>query len=103
MGRKILFITTDQQRYDAYGCNGGTIARTPVTDGLAAEDVRYERAYCANAVCSPARSSMLTGRMGGKILDLLTIGEDSPSVVERGEVLAPGHHRHRASLGSRGC
>ena len=28
MGRKILFITTDQQRYDALGCNGGTIART---------------------------------------------------------------------------
>ena len=36
MGRKILFITTDQQRYDALGCNGGTIARTPVVDGLAA-------------------------------------------------------------------
>ena len=30
MGRKILFITTDQQRYDSLGCNGGTIARTPV-------------------------------------------------------------------------
>jgi hypothetical protein len=24
MGRKILFVTTDQQRYDALGCNGGT-------------------------------------------------------------------------------
>ena len=30
MGRKILFITTDQQRYDALGCNGGKIAKTPV-------------------------------------------------------------------------
>ena len=36
MGRKILFITTDQQRYDSLGCNGGTIARTPVVDALAA-------------------------------------------------------------------
>ena len=36
MGRKILFITTDQQRYDTLGCNGGTLARTPVVDGLAA-------------------------------------------------------------------
>ena len=35
MGRKILFITTDQQRYDALGCNGGTIARTPVVDAWA--------------------------------------------------------------------
>jgi arylsulfatase A-like enzyme len=32
MGRKILFITTDQQRYDSLGCNGGLIARTPVAD-----------------------------------------------------------------------
>ena len=37
MGRKILFITTDQQRYDALGCNGGTVARTPVVDRWAAE------------------------------------------------------------------
>ena len=32
MGRKILFITTDQQRYDSLGCNGGAIARTPTVD-----------------------------------------------------------------------
>ena len=41
MGRKILFITTDQQRYDSLGCNGGTIARTPVVDALAANGVNY--------------------------------------------------------------
>ena len=35
MGRKILFITTDQQRYDTLGCNGGTLSRTPVADSLA--------------------------------------------------------------------
>ena len=37
MGRNILFITTDQQRYDSLGCNGGKIAQTPVADKLAAE------------------------------------------------------------------
>ena len=37
MGRKILFVTTDQQRYDTLGCNGGTLARTPVVDALAAD------------------------------------------------------------------
>ena len=36
MGRKILLVTTDQQRYDTLGCNGGELARTPVVDGLAA-------------------------------------------------------------------
>ena len=47
MGRKILFVTTDQQRYDTLGCNGGTVARTPVVDGLAAAGLRYERAHPA--------------------------------------------------------
>ena len=37
--RNILFITTDQQRYDSLGCNGGTVARTPVVDRLAAEGI----------------------------------------------------------------
>ena len=41
--RNILFITSDQQRYDSLGCNGGTVARTPVIDRLAAL-VRYCRA-----------------------------------------------------------
>ena len=42
MGRKILFITTDQQRFDALGCNGGLIARTPNIDALAAQGVVIE-------------------------------------------------------------
>ena len=57
MGRNILFVTTDQQRYDALGCNGGTIARTPVVDELAARPgIIYRRAYNQNTVCMPARS-----------------------------------------------
>ena len=60
MGRKILFITTDQQRYDSLGCNGGTVARTPVVDGLAGAGIVYRRAYNQNTVCMPARSTMLT-------------------------------------------
>ncbi len=62
MGRNILFVTTDQQRYDALGCNGNTVARTPVVDGLAAAGVNYRRAYNQNTVCMPARSTMLTGQ-----------------------------------------
>ena len=58
MGRKILFVTTDQQRYDALGCNGGTVARTPVIDGLAAQGHRYERAQPQSVVCMPSRSTM---------------------------------------------
>src|SRR4051812_18155139 len=33
--RNILFVTVDQQRFDALGVNGGRVARTPVIDALA--------------------------------------------------------------------
>ena len=85
MGRKILFVTTDQQRYDALGCNGGTVARTPVVDRLAAEGVRFERPYCANVVCTPSRSTMLTGQAPsthGAIANGVPLPEDAPSVAE---------------------
>ena len=62
MGRKILFVTTDQQRYDTLGCNGGTLARTPVVDALAATGRRYERAHPQSVVCMPSRSTILTGQ-----------------------------------------
>ncbi len=62
MGRKILFITTDQQRYDTLGCNGGALSRTPVVDALAAAGHRYERAVPQSVVCMPSRSTMLTGQ-----------------------------------------
>src|SRR4029078_13518918 len=61
-GRKILFVTTDQQRYDTLGCNGSTPARTPAVDALAAEGIRYERAIPQSVVCMPSRSTMLTGQ-----------------------------------------
>src|SRR4029077_6164051 len=84
MGRKILFITTDQQRYDALGCNGGTIARTPVVDALAAEGIVYRRAYNQNTVCMPARSTMLTGqyvRTHGVFANGVPLPDDAPSVA----------------------
>ena len=84
MGRKILFVTTDQQRYDALGCNGNTIARTPVIDRLAAEGIVYRRAYNQNTVCMPARSTMLTGqyvRTHGVVANGIPLPTDAPSVA----------------------
>jgi arylsulfatase A-like enzyme len=62
MGRKILLVTTDQQRYDTLGCNGNGLARTPVVDRLAASGIRYERAVAQSVVCMPSRSTILTGQ-----------------------------------------
>jgi arylsulfatase A-like enzyme len=84
MGRNILFVTTDQQRYDALGCNGGTIARTPVVDDLARTGIVYRRAYNQNTVCMPARCTMLTGqypRTHGVVANGIALPPDAPSVA----------------------
>jgi arylsulfatase A-like enzyme len=84
MGRNILFVTTDQQRYDALGCNGGGIARTPVVDRLAAAGITYRRAYNQNTVCMPARCTMLTGqypRTHGVVANGIALPADAPSVA----------------------
>lgn len=85
MGRKILFITTDQQRYDTLGCNGGTLARTPVIDAVAAAGVRYERAHPQSVVCMPSRSTMITGQhpsTHGVWMNGVALPETAPSVAE---------------------
>jgi arylsulfatase A-like enzyme len=84
MARRILFVTTDQQRFDALGCNGGRIARTPVVDGLAASGVRYERAHPQNVVCMPSRATMLTGqhiRNHGVWMNGVPLPADAPTVA----------------------
>ena len=62
MRKNILFIITDQQRYNSLGCYGGRIARTPVADRLAREGLIYRRFYAANTLCQPARSTVLIGQ-----------------------------------------
>jgi arylsulfatase A-like enzyme len=59
--KNLLFIVTDQQRYDALGYAGNTVIKTPNLDRLAEQGAYFRNAYTACAVCGPARSSMLTG------------------------------------------
>ncbi len=58
----ILFITSDQQRGDCYGFAERKI-KTPHLDQLAAEGVRFSNCITPNAVCQPARASILTGKL----------------------------------------
>jgi arylsulfatase A-like enzyme len=85
MGRKILFITTDQQRFDSLGVNGNKFCRTPNIDALAKNGINYTRAYNQNTVCMPARSTMLTGqyvRTHGVFANGVPLPEDAPSVAQ---------------------
>ncbi len=58
----LLFITTDQQRWDSLGLHGRPGYRSPNLDRLAAEGVCFDRAYCPAPVCTPARVSIITGQ-----------------------------------------
>ncbi len=84
MGRKILFITADQMRWDALGCYGGRVARTPVLDELAGAGIRYDRAHNQNVVCMPARATMVTGQYvstHGVWMNGVPLPVDAPSVA----------------------
>jgi choline-sulfatase len=59
----LLFIMTDQQFADAMSCRiGDRYIKTPNMDGLAATGRLFSRAYCANPLCVPSRTSLFTGR-----------------------------------------
>ncbi|MDX6740353.1 sulfatase-like hydrolase/transferase [Actinocorallia sp. A-T 12471] len=61
--RNILFLMTDQHRVDTLGCHNPTEVSTPHLDALAASGTRFERAYTPTAICTPARASLLTGKL----------------------------------------
>ena len=57
----ILHIITNQQTAFALSCAGNNYIKTPNLDALAAQGIRFEKAYTAYPVCFPNRASMLTG------------------------------------------
>src|SRR5207248_1825859 len=56
----ILFLP-DQQRADTLACYGGVKVRAPNLNKLASESVVFERTYVTHPVCTPSRSSLMTG------------------------------------------
>ncbi len=61
MPPNILWICTDQQRYDTVGALNNSQLHTPNIDKLVASGVSFERAYCQSPICTPSRASFLTG------------------------------------------
>jgi arylsulfatase A-like enzyme len=57
----ILWICTDQQRYDTIGALGNGHVHTPNLDRLVAEGVAFTHAFCQSPICTPSRASFLTG------------------------------------------
>ncbi len=59
--RNVVFILSDDHRYDAMSFLGHQFAKTPVMDSLAANGAYLENALVTTALCSPSRASILTG------------------------------------------
>jgi len=58
----ILFIMSDQHRWDFMGCTGHPLVQTPNMDRLAEQGALFDAAYCHWPVCVPSRMSVITGR-----------------------------------------
>ncbi|MGI9173761.1 MAG: sulfatase family protein [Rhodothermales bacterium] len=61
----ILFIMTDDHAAHALGAYGGRLSvlnPTPTLDRLAAEGMRFTRAFVSNSICTPSRATLMTGQ-----------------------------------------
>ena len=59
--RNVVFILSDDHRYDAMSFMGHQFARTPVMDSMAKNGAHLKNALVTTALCSPSRASILTG------------------------------------------
>lgn len=62
----IIFILIDDLRWDALGCMGHPIAKTPNIDRIANEGALFKNFFVSIPLCSPSRSSFLTGQYAHK-------------------------------------
>ncbi len=81
----LLYIFTDQQRADTMGCYGNHQIETPALNGLASDSFVFDKAYVSQPVCSPARTTMLTGlwpHTGGVPSCNVPLREEIPTIAE---------------------
>jgi len=57
----VLFVLTDDQRWDALGCLGHPFLKTPNLDRIRADGALFANAFVTTSLCSPSRASFLTG------------------------------------------
>ena len=58
----IVWICSDQQRFDTINSLGNKYINTPNLDRLVKEGIAFTNTYCQCPVCTPSRASFLTGR-----------------------------------------
>ncbi|MEX2607589.1 MAG: sulfatase-like hydrolase/transferase [Kiritimatiellia bacterium] len=58
----ILFLMTDQQRWDCVGANGNKLIQTPHLDALARDSVNFSHSFASAMACVPSRACIMTGQ-----------------------------------------
>ena len=58
----LVILMTDNQRWDAMGCYGNSIIKTPHIDRLAAKGFKFTNAFCTTSICAATRASIFTGQ-----------------------------------------
>ncbi|MEI0702198.1 sulfatase-like hydrolase/transferase [Brachyspira intermedia] len=66
MKKNILFVFSDQQRWDTMGIYGQELDVTPNLDKLGKEGTIFDNAFTCQPVCGPARASLQTGLYSSK-------------------------------------
>jgi choline-sulfatase len=74
----ILFLMSDQHRWDVAGFAGNSVVRTPVLDELARTGVTFDNAYTPSPVCVPARQCLTAGQLPSTC-GCKNFGDDLPS------------------------
>jgi choline-sulfatase len=103
----VLWICADDHAPYVCGAYGNKIVRTPNLDRLAAEGMRFDRAYCNSPVCTASRQSFLCGRyprtLGVTLLQTpLPAGEQTLATVMHGagyDTAAIGKMHFNSNLG----
>jgi arylsulfatase A-like enzyme len=91
----IVFICTDQQRFDSLGCSGNSLARTPNLDAIASQGVRFTNHTTPCPICSPSRASIFTGlypRNHGLTVNGMALDQRLPTLP--GQLATAGYRTH---------
>ncbi|MCP5109304.1 MAG: sulfatase-like hydrolase/transferase, partial [bacterium] len=94
----VVFFLVDDLGWRDLGCFGSTFYETPSIDSLAASGMRFTNAYAACPVCSPTRSSIMTGKypVRTQITDYINPqGRNQPEQWSRNTKLLPAQYSDR--------